>query len=89
LDEAIGVEGVEYADNSAGCRPLRMTYREAMRQAREQYLRALLDESQGNVTRAARIAGLRRTSLHRMLASTRPAAPVNREGNDEWQGLEC
>jgi DNA-binding NtrC family response regulator len=48
-----------------------LPYREVLEQAQDrvsrEYLVALLDEFQGNVTRAAARAGVERESLHRLL----------------------
>ena len=49
----------------------KMQYRDAVDQARDrvsrEYLSALLQEFEGNVTRAAERAGMERESLHRLL----------------------
>ena len=44
-----------------------MTYREAMESASRAYLYRLLSDTGGNMTKAARIAGLHRCSLYRTL----------------------
>ena len=44
-----------------------MKYREAMLSAGQAYFYRVLSESQGNMTRAAEIAGLNRTTMYKIL----------------------
>lgn len=65
----------------------RVGFREAMRVAYEHaaraYLIALLREVQGEVARAARLAGVKRESLHRLLRKHGVSAADFRPGADE------
>jgi DNA-binding NtrC family response regulator len=75
----------DLADRPAGSRfggEFRVAKRHAVAAFEEAYLRALLTETGGNITRAAGRAGLKRTALHRLLArhgldanTFRPAPP--------------
>jgi DNA-binding phage protein len=67
------------------------SYHAAMCEARNKYLRRLLERMQ-SVTRAAEVAGLNRTHFYRVLrqAGIEPPRYGNRfvrRGNDAWRSL--
>jgi transcriptional regulator with GAF, ATPase, and Fis domain len=71
-------------------RAVRLTLREHLAQQRRAYLRAVLKEAGGNVSEAARIAGLNRTALHGALVREGIKAPRRQwaaRGNSAWQSL--
>ena len=49
------------------CLPYAQARKMAVREFERQYLIRLLAQSRGNITEAARIAGLRRTSVYKLL----------------------
>jgi DNA-binding NtrC family response regulator len=63
-------------------------YRDYMRRCAAEYFAALLVKHDGNVTHAAREAGVNRTALHNKLKSLGfEAKPVSR-GNAAWRELQ-
>jgi transcriptional regulator of acetoin/glycerol metabolism len=65
-----------------------VTYLEAIRKARRDYLVAALRDAGGSVPKAAKRAGICRTSfydaLRRFNVPQRPS-----RGNDQWRALSC
>lgn len=67
-----------------------MTYREYMRDAGRAYLRSVLDEAGGNITQAARLAGISRATFYRRLAAYKIPLPQRQVvGNEAWRSLEA
>lgn len=63
-------------------------YREAMLNAKRRYLTELLAACGGNIPLAARVAGLNRTALHRLLVKTGINQSQSRiRGNAAWHAL--
>lgn len=66
---------------------VRLTLRQHLKEQRRAYLRAVLEETGGNVTKAAKIAGLNRTALHRAVVENKIRAPGRHAGNAAWRAL--
>lgn len=66
-------------------------YREAKADFERQYLRELMTQAQGSVTRAAELAGLNRTGLYDILKRNEVPPRYNNprlnRGNDAWRSL--
>lgn len=59
-----------------------VTWREAMKAAGRSYLMRLLEETRGDVTAAARIAGVHRATLYNLMA--RFGVTVDRKALPKW-----
>lgn len=66
---------------------MRPTYKEHMRAMRAAYLREVLAETGGNVTAAAKRAGLSRTYFYHLLGTAKITVEAPRRGNAAWQAL--
>ena len=73
---------------------MRLTFNEHQRKAAREYLAGLLEETDGNVSLAAQIAGRNRTTLYRLMAKfdvtitrTIPRRPGGHRGNEAWREL--
>lgn len=63
-----------------------MSYREHMQAARSEYVRAVLEQAGGCVIKAAQIAGVDRSYLHKMINST-GIRERRAYGNAAWREL--
>lgn len=63
-----------------------MTYREAMRKAKVEFLTDLMGQARGNVAEAARLAEMNRSELHRKLTKF-GIREVLSHGNEQWRSL--
>ena len=69
----------------------RVTYKEAMRRARVDYVRAAL-RRHGSVSKAAAAAGLNRVSMYKLMTSLGITLDNGRKphvGNREWQEMRA
>jgi len=77
--------------NDERCCAMRLTYKQFMREQREAYFAAVLAETSGCVSAAAKIAGMNRTHFHGVLSRTGLRGKVTHrprnEGNDLWKSL--
>ena len=66
-----------------------LKYREHLRETRRAYFRALLHEAHGSITQAARIAGMNRGYVYRMLEKLgMPLMTPQNTGNRAWESLQ-
>jgi transcriptional regulator of acetoin/glycerol metabolism len=61
------------------------TLSQVLAETRHVYLAALLIQTQGNLTEAARLAGISRATFYRFMGARKPR-PMN-HGNELWRSL--
>lgn len=65
-----------------------MTRVEFLRRSDAEYVASLLVKHNGNITHAAREAGINRVSLHKIIQRHGLARREPNRGNDAWQALQ-
>lgn len=64
-----------------------MTYEEHITAQRDAYLRDVMARAGGNASKAAKLAGLNVSTLHKMLIRAKLVQPRRVYGSKEWQEL--
>jgi transcriptional regulator of acetoin/glycerol metabolism len=65
-----------------------MTLAEEMRRLRQAVLERRLEEAGGNISKAARAAGINRTHFYAVMRRTGIKRPAPVHGNEQWRGLQ-
>jgi transcriptional regulator of acetoin/glycerol metabolism len=76
-------------DHRGSEEPVVPPFAQVINGAAREYLKRVLDAAGGNVSRAARVAGVHRSQMYRMLGRygvQHPVRPASR-GNAVWQAL--